>query len=292
MKTLEMTVLIHDGPMARAYLGRLRRAGLRPRRAILMVRSHEHSSDKPIGRLLPRPLRQWYCEQAQQISNNFWPRKIRSAFPWLVDAMASELRRLGTHAPDLISDVVGRFDYQTSADQFERVYVRTLEDQRLLDQLSSAGPRYVLFTGGGIVPAPLLSLPKVRFLHVHPGYLPHIRGADGLLWSMLVRGRPGMSCFNMAPGIDTGDVVAADDFPPLRFNISGRDRPDDKTLYRAIFSFYDPVLRAEFLVRTLESCDGDPVNLSSTPQDDSSSVTYHFMHEALRRIVLKDLFQS
>lgn len=292
MKTLPVTVLIHDGPMARAYLARLSLAGWRPQRAILMVQSHRRPSGKPIGAFLPDRLRRWYCEVTQEVTNNDWPRRIKRSLPWLVDAIAAELAQLGDAAALLIDDIVSRFDYANSVDEFERVFVRGFRDPRLRKAFASSDPRCVLFTGGGIVPESLLSLPQLSFLHIHPGYLPHVRGADGLLWSMLVRSRPGVSCFTMAPGIDTGDVLAADDFPPLRFDITGHPRPEDQMLYRAIFSFYDPILRAEFLARTVAACDGDIATLSAHPQSNSSSVTYHFMHDSLRRIMLKDLFRS
>jgi hypothetical protein len=148
----------------------------------------------------------------------------------------------------------------------------------------------VLFTGGGILPAGVIDLPGLRFLHVHPGHLPFVRGADGLLWSILVRGRPATSCFYLAAGLDTGDVVAVRDYPPLSFDLGSRRRPDDQTLYRAVFSFIDPLLRADMLVNGVLNAGVDLPHLETTPQDPSRGVTYHFLHPRLRERALARLF--
>jgi len=75
----------------------------------------------------------------------------------------------------------------------------------------------------------------------------------------------------------------------LRFDLTGMARPDDQTLYRAIFSYCDPLLRADLLVNHVLA-KGDGSSLDGLPQDTSRGVTYHFMHSALRARVLAELF--
>ena len=292
MKTLPLTVLAHEGPQVRAYLAMMRRAGLKPDRILLMVQTHHRASKRPVGQWLPGKLRTWYAERVQEYAENYWPRRIKASYPYLVEAMARELTRICEDPASLLAEMRGRFRYERYADRVERVLVRGLRDRALVDVLSGTAARAILYTGGGIVPPWLLDIPGIRFLHVHPGYLPHVRGADGLLWSVLVRSRPAASCFCMDRGIDTGDIVAAADYPALQFDISPNPRPDDVTLYRAIFSFYDPILRAVLLV---DKVLGNGSNLSDLPavsQDAARGVTYHFIHPALRRKVLERIFIS
>jgi hypothetical protein len=106
---------------------------------------------------------------------------------------------------------------------------------------------------------------------------------------MLVRGRPAMSCFYLANGIDTGDILAVRDYPRLRFDLTGMVRPDDQTLYRAIFSYCDPLLRADLLVNHVLAKKSDS-SLDGLPQATDRGVTYHFMHSALKTKVLAELF--
>jgi hypothetical protein len=130
------------------------------------------------------------------------------------------------------------------------------------------------------------------FVHVHPGRLPDIRGADGLLWSTILCGRPAASCFVMAPGLDTGHVIAIKEFPPLTFAMADSQRPDERTLYRAIFSFYDPILRASLLADIAERYRGDfrQAVEEAVPQDTSRGQVFNFMHSTLQSVALKRIF--
>jgi hypothetical protein len=290
MKPLQLTVLAHEGPQARAYLARIKRAGWLPQRIVLMVQTTHPATRKPVGRWLPRGLRLAYAEKTQEMAANHWPRHIASAQPALVKAIASGLDGTVAEPAALIAEVVGRFSYEDYADRVDRVLVHNLSDQGLEPVLAAGSGGAVLFTGGGILRNNLLGLPGVRFLHVHPGHLPHVRGADGLLWSLLVRGRPGISCFYMASGIDTGEVVVAKDLDELRFDLSGHDRPDDQLLYRALFSFVDPLIRAELLVEEVLAHHQDLTAIPAMEQDTTQGLTYHFLHPALRKKGLELLF--
>ena len=292
MRTVPLIVLAHEGPSVRAYLARMGRAGLRPRRIVLMVQSRHPVTKKPLGRWLPHRARLWYAEKVREQAYNHWPRWIRAKHPRLVDAMIREMQRVCHDPAGLIAEMLGEFRYERYAANVDRVLVRDLRDGALAEVLSGLVPGTVLYTGGGIVPRTVLDIAGLRILHVHPGHLPEVRGADGLLWSTLVRGRPGMSCFYMDAGIDTGDIILARDYPPLCFDVPAEHRPDDRTLYRAIFSFCDPLLRAELLVDQVLGSPGDLDALPAVPQGPSEGDTYHFMHPALRRVVLARLFRQ
>jgi hypothetical protein len=93
----------------------------------------------------------------------------------------------------------------------------------------------------------------------------------------------------MAAGIDTGPVIDVHDFPSLAFKLPSGDRPDDQTLYRAIFSYFDPVLRSEMLMKVLNES-GNLDSVATIEQDLAQGINYHFMHEDLRREALARLF--
>lgn len=289
-RTLPLTVLAYEGPCLRAYLKMMQRAGLRAERLILLVLDRHPASHKPVGRWFPGRLRGWYAEKTQELALNHWPRRIRTAHPDLLQAVVAGLGPVIDRPAQLIESMYGPLGLQDHADRVDRLVVRDLRDDRLRDALQSLGPTTLLFTGGGILPASIIDLPGLRFLHVHPGRLPLVRGADGLLWSTLLQGRPSMSCFHLAGGLDTGDVIAIRDYPPLTFPLHDPGRPDDQTLYRALFSFVDPLLRADLLVRDVLAAGGDPRRWPATAQDAGRGVTYHFMHPHLRARVLSGLF--
>ena len=148
----------------------------------------------------------------------------------------------------------------------------------------------VLFTGGGLVPPKLTKLDGLSFLHVHPGYLPFVKGADGLLWSMLLRGRPGASAFFMAPGIDEGDLLLTAEFEPLKFLLAPDELPDTQDMYRMVFSFYDPIVRAALLCDLIDKSP-DLATLVGQPQDLKDGRTFHFMSERMRIEALSAIFE-
>ncbi len=94
----------------------------------------------------------------------------------------------------------------------------------------------------------------------------------------------------MARDLDTGHIIAAEEYPELRFDLSGQPRPDDQALYRAIFSFYDPIMRAEFLVTRVIGEQTDLSALPAVPQDPAKGITYHFMSPEVRRASLLRVF--
>ncbi|MSV45646.1 MAG: hypothetical protein F2915_01625, partial [Actinobacteria bacterium] len=174
----------------------------------------------------------------------------------------------------------------------ERVAVSGYRDPALRDAIAASGAELLLFTGGGIMPAEILELPGLRVIHVHTGFLPDVRGADVLLWSLMVRGRPGVSAFLMTPRLDDGDLLGATELAPLSIPLPASERPDDDTLYRSLFSFIDPLIRAEFVVSQVFEPASDFAALPSTPQDLSVGVTFHFMAPQLRSAALAQLFPA
>ena len=84
--------------------------------------------------------------------------------------------------------------------------VTTEEQLSLVERLE---PDVVVAVGyRHIVPEEVLAVPSEGCLNVHPGYLPHGRGFNPNVWS-IVEGLPaGATIHYMDPGIDTGEIVA------------------------------------------------------------------------------------
>ena len=293
MKTIALCVLAYEGPLARSYLHRLRLAGLRPQEILLMVLKKHPGRARSVGSWLPAAIRKRYARRVQELSLLYWPRHIAEHHSSLVRRISDSMLSVSPSAEDLSRVIAGSFHYASYGERVTSVLVDGLRDPALPAALSQSAAPTVLYTGGGIVPRPVLHLPERKIIHIHPGHLPLVRGADGLLWSILTRGRPGVSSFYMNAGIDTGGIIAAEDHRPLQVDSEGADRPNDLTLYRALFSFVDPVIRAEHLIQNVV-CDGnrDLYSLPSTGQTEAEGVTYHFMHEKLRSCALHMLFPS
>ena len=289
MTTIPLTVLLHDGPIGRAYLTTLRRLGLQPAMLILLVYKHGPTG-KAVGRWWPGKMRVAYAERIQEVRLNYWARRLRKEFGSLVESMINSICDGFELSPDFHDEMFApKWKYEQYSPHVRRAFVSGLNDPQLVDLLTDTAPAAVLYTGGGIVPSSLLCIAALRFVHVHPGLLPQVRGADGLLWSTLVRGRPGATCIYMESGIDEGEIIWADEFEPPALTIPPSENPTEQDLYRAIYAFYDPIIRARVLRRVF-SLGLDLAAMRSKPQRSSSEATYRFMHPCLRRKALQQIF--
>ena len=70
-----------------------------------------------------------------------------------------------------------------------------MKDQNLFSFINQQNASIYLFTGGGIMPESFFNIKNTQFIHIHPGYLPDIRGADCLLWSTMLAGCPSATSF-------------------------------------------------------------------------------------------------
>ena len=290
-RVVPVTLLAWEGPQARAYLARMKRTGLRPERIVLMVRDPLGGRLRSLPGIDTEPALR-LSARAQDRAHNFHPYRIQRRSPELVRAIARAVEPLVPDPNSLFTEMFDGFRYDDYADDVVRVGASDHKDPRLHAVLRRIAPATLIFSGGGIVPRAVFDIAGLTIVHVHTGLLPYVRGADVLLWSLLVRGRPGVSAFVMTPGLDDGDVLATWETDPLAVDLSGMTRPDDETLYRAVFSFVDPILRAELLVRDVLEPAADASTLTGTPQDLHQGVTFHFMHPTVRGRALQQLFVS
>ena len=92
---------------------------------------------------------------------------------------------------------------------------------------------------------------KKNIIHIHPGYLPKVRGADGSLHSIFNFNVLGVSSFLISKSIDKGPIINRQiyKFKKFKFDTSIYSTKD---IYRIWYSFFDPLLRAkhlEFLIK-------------------------------------------
>ena len=105
---------------------------------------------------------------------------------------------------------------------------------------------YILNTGNFIYSKTLLENLNNQVYHVHPGYLPDLKGADGLFWSIHKFEKIGMSLFHMNEKIDQGKIYSRNYFQYEKIknkylmNLSIGDK------YNFLLSSFDPILRAKF----------------------------------------------
>lgn len=160
----------------------------------------------------------------------------------------------------------------------------------LSEQIYGFAEKAVIFSGGGLLSKDFLDGVGKKIVHMHPGLLPDIRGADGLFWSILLKGKPGVTAFFMKPGIDVGDVLSQSEFelPPRREVTDG----NIQSIYRGLLETFDPWCRAKALVRLLDESENKNLDLENMPvvaQKIGEGMSFHFMHPKMRAKVIKSM---
>lgn len=278
-KTIPLTVLFYEGPIARAYLETLKSLGFKPQSIIVLTALRDVATHKPVGWFLPKSMRLAYAASTQRRKIHYWPQILANKYKIETQKLFAEIAKKFVFDECVLAQAQQLNPLETYSDDVRHIGIETLNDPKLKVFLEQLEPSVLLFTGGGIMPKSLLNIPHLKFLHVHPGFLPDIRGGDCMLWSQLVAGCPSATCFYMAPGIDKGDIIKPAYLPAVDLSVLPQGA-DAKTRYRLLYSFLDPWIRSAVLrdvVVTYERFN----NLPATPQQQEGGRTYYFMHPAL-----------
>lgn len=267
-------------PTSRAYLSYLKAHGLRPTSVLLVDFIGHPPSLQRLSNRWGRFIAAWSKRRMRYSGGDETP-EFHRLCGIVQDGMPIKV------------DFVGPFDFRAYAERITRVTAHDYNDPDLWSALRRERVSAFLYTDGGRVPDELLAQNWFRILHVHPGVVPQIRGSNGLLWSLLERGRPGASCFYMNPGIDTGDVIAIREYDRPCFQaLAPWIDQDAAMVHRALLQAYDPHLRAQLFVDVAAlSTDGrlDALPCNAQPMDQGRD--FFAMEPRLRARTLRLLLE-
>ena len=154
---------------------------------------------------------------------------------------------------------------------YDTIQATSLNDTQVVEAVKRANLRYCIFSGGGILKKEILSL-GTKFIHIHPGYLPDVKGSMCIEWSILRQGKCGVTAFFMVEKIDRGDIIARKyfDIPELEHN--------------SVPALYSPHIRSELLIEIMKEYVGKK-EFHTTPQKAEQGEFYYKMHPAIHNIV-------
>lgn len=275
MKCLNITVLYNDSIPSKIYLAFLYKNGFYPRKIIYL--NFKTSKKYNITKFF--------------LGKRFSDKIRESRKKKYLDVELSNLllQPFNLKYSDLDKDIAG------FSQEYCEISVSSLSDKNLIDYLTNETNKTFLFTGGGILKKELLSIKDTKFIHIHPGVVPDIKGSDGLFWSYLLRGKIGYSCFYMNEGIDTGDILHIDEYKLHKYKNTKFSKYKKQVLYRYLLDYYDPCFRAQTFVNLINKSltNSKELNeLSYEKQDSTVGRTYFLMHEKLRDIVLEKMIKE
>jgi hypothetical protein len=276
MKTLDLCVIADRFcPTSRTYLTYLKANGYKVRKILLVDFTGPHEPSRAMARRWGRLIAS-IRKQRVRLPERDYPAEFQAL-----------CERVQANLPVKVN-YFGSFDFSAHADRVEGFVAEDYDDPDLHRRLAREGRATFLYTNGGRVPAAVLDRADQRILHIHPGVVPEVKGSDCLFWSLLTRGRPGMSCFYMNAGIDTGDIILTREFEAPRLPALAETFASDPDLaYRALLHAYDPHLRAMTLLDVVAAAGDTPLDrLASVRQQPEAGRAFFWMHPRLVSHVL------
>ena len=152
---------------------------------------------------------------------------------------------------------------------FKKFNFSEINHPELIKYLKNLDSKYFIFSGGGILKNEILNIGK-KFLHLHPGIVPHFRGSTCFYYSILKNNDCGVTAFIMDENLDTGNIVLQKTF--------------SKPNHKFIDDIYDAHIRSETLIDVLKNNLLDQENFQK--QDDSIGETYFIIHPVLKHIAI------
>ena len=118
---------------------------------------------------------------------------------------------------------VGLEIYEWLCDRESVTVHALLTTEGQLEHVERIEPDVVVAVGyEHVVPPDVLEIPDEGCINVHPGYLPHTRGFNPNVWSIVDDLPAGATMHYMDEGIDTGDIIARTEVA-TSFADTGRD---------------------------------------------------------------------
>jgi len=139
----------------------------------------------------------------------------------------------------------------------------------LVEYISNTKIDFLIFTGGGILRESILnSGPK--FVHFHPGIVPHYKGSTCFYYSIIRDNNVGVTSFIMNNGIDTGDIVYQRVFP--------------KPNHVYVDDIFDPFVRSETLIYVIKNQLLEKGKFKQ--QNPNEGETYYIIHPVMKHIAI------
>ncbi len=131
----------------------------------------------------------------------------------------------------------------------------------------------------------------INLLHIHPGYLPNIRGADASLWNIHKLNSLAATSFIMNQDIDTGNILNRTIYKTPFFKTNALANVANRDLYRFWFSFVDPLIRGKHFDGKILNINDQIMDIELSDKINDVSEYYTFMKTDIFKKTFQRIFK-
>lgn len=174
-----------------------------------------------------------------------------------------------------ITEIINETGFENSV-----IYERDVNSEIILEGIAKFDADYVIFAGyGGQILSPDHFTGTKKYIHCHPGWLPHERGSTTLYYSILHDRELSVTAFYMTAKIDDGEMILRQSYPIPQAMVN-------------IDVYVDNCLRADTLVRSLNNLIEGIPSFKATENEKAEEEEYYVIHPLLKHIALLSLKTS
>lgn len=184
-------------------------------------------------------------------------------------------------------DVYNSHNLNELCNKFYYCNSKKINSKNCQEIIKRVNSKVILNTGKQIL-REILNLNK-QFIHIHPGYLPAVKGADGSLWMIKKFNYLGASSFIMNRKIDEGKIIHREKMAIKGLNILDGEF-SDQDLNDIWFSFIDPSIRVYHLKKLINKILSNELYENTYSNEESSYYSFMDKNEKskiLRKILVK-----
>ena len=268
-------LIFFDNPISRFYIKLFLEKNYKLKKIIFLNKKH----------FLPKMLINRY----EFTKQNHWPLVFLRDKKIL--KLTNQIEEFFSFKKDFIKEVF-KYDniYQFKKEKIIYADSLSINSKEVKGVLENFQNENFLISNKEIVKQDIINMP-IDLIHIHPGFLPFIKGADSSLWGPFMRGKIGGSCFYVNEKIDNGEVIFRKEIDLPKFNLDYLKSKELDHIYKIWFSFVDPMLRCFILNLTISNFVKKKNSKEKFTKIQENGQYFSFMNKDDKEVIFRKIFR-
>ena len=147
LKTIPLTVLFYEGPIARSYLATIANLGYKPEKIIELVAAKDVVTKKHLGKWLPEEIRLTYASSIQRKKTHYWPKRLFKTQQHLINEILNQVKKKLAFNQIVFANAHALNPLSNYSDCIESILFEDLKDKQLQQYLMKEPAGVILYYG-------------------------------------------------------------------------------------------------------------------------------------------------